>query len=740
MSVTSGPGIDVSSIAERRQFVEDLRRQAAERQQSGQSGVEICEWFSDQIDLLLIAMLEHQLSLHSESTADQFTIICVGGNGRRHPAPYSDLDLLLVAEPRSRTTLEPLLSAFVRDCWDTGFQLGHSIREPNDVVRFANEDIQFATSLVDMRFLMGSTELYQQLEDKVYSRIFHDSPETFVRQCVESRRNEWQARGNSVNQLEPDVKRSPGGLRDLHLLRWISFARYGDSSPSTLLEHGKLRTRELATLAGAEEFLTSLRVNLHCRAKQKQDTLTRELQLEIANGRVSSSRDARRAAEVFMKEYFQQTSRVAEISRRIAEAEHAPTLLGRIRAAILPSSSPKGYVVENGTIRLEPDHLKAIQKDQVALMDVFVFAAREHYMLSAELRQSIGKIAPRLPKKVEHETTRRFRWILRAGDGLPSTLRAMHETGVLEWLIPEFAEIRCLMQFNQYHSFTVDEHTLKAIVEIVALTTDNSPVGSAYRSVRHKATLHLALLMHDVGKGREGDHSRIGAEICEGVALRLQMAENKKQMMKFLVRYHLVMPDLALRRDISDPSLLTDFARLVGSPEQLRMLYVLTVADIKAVGPDTWTDWKGELLAELYSRTMEIVSGRPFNHLEQERLELIREHVRKSIVPVTTGEDTDWIEKQLDALPPFYLMTESPERIILDLDAIQQIDQTEIKIEGSYDPETDTVCYRIFTLGSSGTGEFPQDLRSDVWLENGHPPSSNMYVIRRYADRVISCQ
>ncbi|MCA9050673.1 MAG: HD domain-containing protein, partial [Planctomycetaceae bacterium] len=241
-------------------------------------------------------------------------------------------------------------------------------------------------------------------------------------------------------------------------------------------------------------------------------------------------------------------------------------------------------------------------------------------------------------------------------------------------------------------------HTLKTIDEVVTFVNDTTPIGSAYNSVRHKATLHLSLILHDIGKGRDGDHCIIGEQIADETAVRLQTPENKKRMMMALVRHHLVMPDLAFRRDITDQSLLVEFARLVGAPELLRMLYVLSVADIKAVGPDVWTDWKGDLLADLYNRTMLILSGRPINHLERERLQLVREHVRASIVPVAptatteanaaANEDSsealpDWIDRQLDALPPFYLMTESPDRIARDLDSIQQMSEDDVRIEGT---------------------------------------------------------
>ncbi|MEZ6062718.1 MAG: [protein-PII] uridylyltransferase [Planctomycetaceae bacterium] len=710
MSATDVLEIDVSSLTERRRLVADFRDRAAQRSGSGDSGIEICEWYSDRLDELLTAMVRHQLVRQGVSEDAPFAVVCVGGNGRRRPAPYSDLDLLLVAESRSLARLSPMLSGFVRDCWDTGFQLGHSIRSPDDVVRFALEDVQFATSLIEMRLLTGSASLFDAVCQKVQRRVFGgDNPELFVARCVAARREEWMARGDSVNQVEPDVKRSPGGLRDLHLLRWVTFVRHGDSHPATMLEHGELRTRELAALTGADEFLTTLRVRLHCQAKLKQDVLTRELQLQLANGKISGDRDSLRGVEIFMQEYFRQTSQVSEITRRVTEVPQSPSILKRFYKAILPSRTPDGYKIENDVLDLDAAAVAGLRNDPVALLDAFLYAATEELSLAPWLRKSIGKIAPHLPRNLSREATQRFRRILRTADGLPQTLRMMNETGILQWLIPEFAEIGCLIQFNQYHSYTVDEHTLKTIHEVVALARDESPVGSAYEGVRHKATLHLSLLMHDIGKGREGDHSIIGAEICEGVATRLQMAEHKKQMMKFLVRHHLVMPDLAFRRDITDPSLLTDFARLVGSPEQLRMLYVLSVADIRAVGPDVWTDWKGELLAELYGRTMEIVSGRPFQHMEQERLHTIREHVRQSIVPIpghSGPEWSAWIDKQLNALPPFYLMTENPDRIARDLDIMQQLGNAEVRIEGQHDAETDTVRYRILASSAFEPGSF----------------------------------
>lgn len=701
--------LDVSDIAARREHLAGLRDGVREHLNQSTLPTEICQWYSDRLDELLVAMLQHSLQQHGVTSTDGVLIACVGGNGRQRPAPYSDVDLLLVAEAGTSEELSAALNEFVRDCWDTGMELGHSIRNSSDVVKFASDDVQFATSLIDMRLLFGDQPLYDTLQERLDRRVFRDRSEHFIARCVASRRDEWLARGDSVNQLEPDLKKSPGGLRDLHLLRWITYARYGDSEPATLLQFEALRTHELAALQIADEFLTGLRLELHCRSGMKQDVLTRELQLEIVKEKDPDVEDLRAAASSSMQEYFKTTSPVAEISRRVSEAPRSPGLLTRLRTALLPGSGIKGLPVHSGSINMTQEGLQALRRNPSSVLDVFVQSAERCVSLSPDLRLAISRIVDTFPQEPSRDQCSQFRRILRSGPGLPAALRQMHETGVLEWLLPPFAEIRCLMQFNHYHSYTVDEHTLKTIDEVVALQDEDSALGSAYRSVRHKATLHLALLMHDIGKGRDGDHSIIGEALCEEIGTRLQMAENKKQMMAFLVRQHLFMPDLALRRDYTDAALISEFARMVGSPERLRMLFVLCAADIKAVGPGVWTDWKAELMVDLYNRTMQIISGRPSNHLEQERIQTIREHIREAIVPVDQDPNMEWpawVDQQLDALPVFYLMTEDPAQIAQDLDVIQQLKDDEVRMNCTYDAESDTVTYRIFAAHCYEDGFF----------------------------------
>ncbi len=696
-------------IQQRRASLLTMRAGVRERRRAGEGGIACCEWLSSQVDEFIREIVTRQQDLQPQVSPASFAVLAVGGNGRRRPAPFSDMDLLFLMDAKHQATAQGLLSAVVRDCWDAGAQPGSSIRTLSDVVRFAMEDIQFATSLIETRFLCGDERLAETAVRQVRAKVLSDRAESMIQRLVASRREEWMTRGNSVNQLEPDLKRSPGGLRDLHLLRWVSFMRYSNPDPAQLQQKGDISREELEDLLLADEFLTSLRTDLHLLTNLKQDVMTRELQLQLSEQRGFRSSNLLRPVEAFMQEYFGHTSRVAAVARRVAEVPRRSSIFSRLRNAILPQKSAEGFLIINGMVEV-PETRRESLNDPLTVLDVFVSAAQNRALLSPELRKTIGQIALRLPDDPGREVADRFRDILRFTDGLPDTLRAMYETGILEWLIPSFAGIRNLMQFNQYHSFTVDEHTLKAMDEMASFAHDESPVGSAYQGIRHRATLHLAMLMHDVGKGFEGDHSIVGEQLCDDVAIRLQMAANKKTMLMFLVRHHLIMPDLAFRRDITDATMLVDFARLVGAPELLRMLYVLTVADIKAVGPDVWSDWKGELLADLYNRAIQILSGRPYNHLERERLQRVRMAVRSSIVPLTGQTDPEtrgrWAEEQLDSLPPFYLMTEQPDRIARDLEMIHQLNESEVKIEGEYDSETETVSYRVFAPGRFGRGSF----------------------------------
>ncbi len=691
--------------------VAGMRQQIRARRVTGESGIVCSQAFSDLLDNFLRRVWGGATRDAQPELVDAFALLAVGGNARRRPAPWSDVDLLVIIDSRLFDAVSPLMAAAVRDCWDATLQLGSSVRTRDDVIDFALKDVPFATSICETRVLLGNPLLAESTMRQVRSQVYDRQGLDWILKVVAARQEEWLARGNSVNQLEPDVKRSPGGLRDIQLLRWIAFVRHGNPEPHVLQGAGDISAAELEELLLADEFLTSLRMDLHFMQNLRQDVLTRELQLKISGDRGISGSDPSRPVEVFMQQYFGHTSRVAAIARRVADVPRRLPLLTRLRNLLMPTRTPQGYLIVDGVLQLPVTRLAELQQPDEVLQ-IFVSAAENNARLAPELRRRISQLAPRLPEELSFEMTEQFREILRNVAGLSGTIRAMAETGVLDWLVPPFREIRNLMQFNQYHSFTVDEHTLKTLDEVARLASDTSPVGSAYKEIRHRATLHLALILHDSAKGRAGDHSIIGETLAEQVAERLQLAANKKSMLMFLVRHHLIMPDLAFRRDISDRGMLMDFARLIGAPELLRMLYCLTVADIRAVGPDVWTDWKGELLAALYDRANLILSGRPYNHLERERIQRIRLAARQSFQPAgdqsaTSAEEwATWADQQLDSLPAMYLMNQQPSRIARDLTVIQQLSELKVHIEGEFEPETEMVTYRAFATERCASGSF----------------------------------
>ena len=454
-------------VQQRRASLVAMRNRVRERRSAGEGGIVCCQWLSDQVDELIREIVRQQQFAQPGVLPASFAVLAIGGNGRRRPAPYSDIDLLFLVDGKQRTTVQEFLSAIVRDCWDAGAQLGSSIRTVSDVVRFANDDIQFATSIIETRFLCGNEQLAETAVQQVRSRVFLNRSEPMILRLVASRREEWMTRGNSVNQLEPDLKRSPGGLRDLHLLRWVSFMRYRNPDPLQLQQKGDISTQELEDLLLADEFLSSLRTDLHSLTGLKQDVMTRELQLQLSEQRGFGSSNLLRPVEAFMQEYFGHTSRVAAVARRVAEVPSRSSIFSRLRNAILPQKSAQGFLIIDGMVEV-PEARRESLRDPLTILDVFVSAAENQAKLSPELRKTIGQFALSLPEEPGRETIDRFRDILRFADGLPDTLRAMYETGILEWLIPPFAAIRNLMQFNQYHSFTVDEHTLKAMDEMTS--------------------------------------------------------------------------------------------------------------------------------------------------------------------------------------------------------------------------------------------------------------------------------
>ncbi|WP_437230545.1 [protein-PII] uridylyltransferase [Planctomicrobium sp. SH661] len=697
----------LQDITRRKALLAAVRQRAQVLFQSGTPGIQIASAICDGTDQVLLTLVEETLDGFGdrrEAVRSQGTIVAVGGTGRGELAPYSDIDLLFLHQTDQAHDFDEFAQKFVQICWDSGIQLGHSIRDIPTCISLARKDPQIATALVEARFLWGNEKLCERLVQQFRSKVINARRRQFIEDCMKARAEGWSVDGPPAQELEPDVKSSSGGLRDLHLIRWIGYARYGIKDIDSLRLQGALNKTDASQLKDTWEFLTRLRIDLHFSAGKAQDRLTRDEQLRIAAERGYVETAEQRPVERFMQDYFQHSSALATITHRFASLQRPRSMLERARDIVVGHRAEGILYVGTDQITVADRHLPQVCQNLESMLKMFKSAALYGVPLAPKVTEAIKEAVPKLEKTVSQESARLFMDIFRCTRTLPPILRSMFNTGVLDIVIPDVTHVRNLLQFNQYHHFTVDEHSLRAVETVVSFEHDDGPVGAAYRTVRHKELLHLAVLMHDLGKGFKRDHCLVGEEIALRIGTRLFLPEYQTEQLALLIRKHLEMADLAWRRDITDAALILSFSREIGSPETLRMLYVLTAADVTAVGPGTWTQWKAGLLAELFDRCLVMLSGKRYSFHEAERIRAVKDSVADILQDsIPSAETRTWVESQLQGFSAYYLTTTPAQRIADDLRVIDQLSPTAIEVLPSWSEETQTTEYRIITKNPLAT-------------------------------------
>ena len=601
-------------------------------------------------------------------------------------------------EPRAAHLFGKLIKRLVPEYWDAGIKLGQRVHTVKDAVHQAIGDPHLASSLVHARGLWGQPELGSSLRRRFYRRAGVLRRNAFLRNCITAREDERREHGATVQQLEPDVKRSLGGLRDVHLLEWVAFAHYQTPNLDELLAKNALSREDIDRLKRAVEFLTRIRIELHLVTSRGNDVLTRDEQLRIAESRGIEHDGVHRPVELLMRTYFEHSSAVAEISRRFVGRHRPRRLTQVVRQIVLSHRIGNGLVLGTDELDIVPSRVDEVCSSLDDALRIYQTAIDLDVAVAPQLSEAIRNAARLLKPPPSEDVSRRFLKVLKTRGRLGATVRNMHDTGILECIIPEWQHVRNLLQFNQYHHFTVDEHTLQC-VEICAGFSAETSWGKAYERLQSKELLHLALILHDAGKGYPEDHSTVGARLAGDICRRLCMSASRTDIVQFLVLRHLEMADLAFRHDISNERVLIEFSRKVGTADKLTMLYVLTVADVSGVGRGVWNNWKAELLTDLYGRLMMILSGDHPRFHEKKRLQQVREHIRSSIVPLTSNDDDDelgdWIDRQLDAFSSPYVMGTEPMRIATDLSIIHSLPSDDVHVEAEYDERLDRVDYRI---------------------------------------------
>ncbi len=591
------------------------------------------------------------------------TLLALGGLGRQDVAPYSDVDLMLLYIPGVEDKVEKVAGRLVQDCYDIGLKLALSTRTVRDACTLAFTDATILTSLSEMRLLLGSPSLLEKFHDR-FLRLLRKKTQWSLDFVEKARKAEQAQYGETIYLLSPNVKRSRGGLREIHLVRWLGFIRYGETSLHRLRQITALSRFDFKNLIDAREFLLRLRNELHFHNGRAVDTLERGEQLRIADAWHYPAGLEILPVQEFMRQYFRHSTAARYSSFQFindarGQFEHRSffdTWVGR--------REQQHFLVTPRCVAVVKESIDLVKNDIEQVLRLMEISNRNKRYIEQNTWRSIRKAMLKQTQIVlTSDAKKYFMRILENPNRLANLLRRLHEMNVLEKIIPAFRHARWLLQFNQYHKYTVDEHTLIAVERIAEFQEDATPVGQAYREVQRKDLLHLATLLHDVGKGYTGDHSEVGAELAEQTADRLGLNSEDTETVTFLVRHHLLMSTLAFRRDITDRQVIQQFANEVGTPMMLRMLFTLTCADMAAVAPGGFNEWRRSLITELYFRTDAWFADQQHPEQSRERID----QIRATLINLAPEELQSWMATSVSRIAKENFRGQSPENLATNL-------------------------------------------------------------------------
>jgi [protein-PII] uridylyltransferase len=570
-------------------------------------------FLADQIVRLAYDLVTTQIQPRPAGTSCRLSLVALGGTGRGEMAPYSDLDLMFLVPERGSPWCEQAIEAILYILWDLKLKVGQSVRTPDQMIAAAKEDVTVRTALLEARWIWGDEELHDLAMQRFQSEVVTGTARDYVAAKLAERDSRHERMGDSRYVVEPNVKDGKGGLRDLHTLYWIGKYVFGAAQPAELVDKGLFSAGEFRRFERAERFLWSVRCHLHLLAGRAEERLGFEMQRQIAEAMRYADRPGKSAVERFMQFYFLNAKAVGDLTGLFL-AQLDEQLGAKGRRFALPTlkrrpSHLNGFVLDRGRLSVPNDHWLA--DEPVRLIELFALAAREGLEIHPSAMRAATRDA-RLSDGVRDDPKANalFLEVLTARDRPDLTLRWMNEAGVFGRFVPDFGRVVAQMQFDMYHHYTVDEHSIRAIgllsrIERGELADDHPLSTALFKQIASRRVLYVAVLLHDIAKGRGGDHSELGAEIALELCPRFGLDEAETETVAWLVRYHLLLSNTAFRRDVTDPKTVEDFVRIVQSPERLRLLLILTVVDIRAVGPTTWNDWKRQLLRALFDAAEE---------------------------------------------------------------------------------------------------------------------------------------
>ncbi|HEY6916783.1 MAG TPA: [protein-PII] uridylyltransferase [Allosphingosinicella sp.] len=644
----------------------EIARRLEARPSEGAEAASAYAFLTDQIVRLLYDFTVSRLYPLSNPTAsERLTLMAVGGYGRAEMALHSDVDIAFVTPWKPTGWTEQVIESMLYTLWDMKLKVGHSSRSIDETIAAAAGDHTVRTAILESRYLWGDEALYDETLGRFWGEVVAGKAGAFVNEKLMERDARHQKLGNSRYVVEPNVKDGKGGLRDLHTLFWIGKYAYRVRAVEDLVEAGLLTREELHRFRKAERFLWAVRCHLHILAGRAEERLTFDLQREIAARMHYANRPGRSAVERFMQHYFLNAKAVgdltglflAHLDEKFRQKERRfglPAIRRRPRKL-------EGFVLDKGRLALPGDTFFA--EDPVRLIRMFALADRHGLEIHPLAMRAAARDAKLIDASAREDkgANALFLEILTSPRDPETVLRWMNEAGVFGRFVPDFGRVVAQMQFDMYHHYTVDEHSIRAIgllarIEKGELREDHPLSTGLIRRIASRRVLYVAVLLHDIAKGRGGDHSVLGAEVAMQLCPRLGLDPAETETVAWLVRWHLLMSATAFKRDLSDPQTIAAFAERVKSPERLRLLLLLTVVDIRAVGPGVWNGWKRQLLRTLFDAAEELLRLGHKQKGRRERIAAIQDNLEARL-----GWEPSRFARLASRLADSYWLSEAPD-------------------------------------------------------------------------------
>ena len=635
----------------------EIYRRLADREANGLVSAHSYSFLAEQILRLVYDItVERVFPVYNPTASERICLVATGGFGRGDMAPYSDIDLMFLVPYKRTPWVENVAEYVLYMLWDLGFKVGHATRSEGEAIKLALEDTTICTALLDGRFLFGDQALFVAYEEAFKKKVIAKRGTLFVDEKLSERDARHDRLGDTRYLVEPNLKEGKGGLRDLQTLFWIARFLYGTYDPKSLVAEGLIGKQEAQVFRRAEIFLWAVRCHLHVMAGRASEQLSFDVQRNLAEKLGYKDRVGLSGAERFMKHYYLTAKQVGDLTRVFCASLEDRQQKKRIFR--MSRLAPRRKV---GNFLLDGDRLTVLDENDFRahperMLEIFAVADQRGCDIHPDALRLISRDLKGINNRVRKDpaANKIFMQILTDQKTPGQAMRRMNEAGVFGRFMPDFGRVVAQMQHDMYHHYTVDEHTIRALellarIEDGELDDDHPLSAMIVKQLVSRRVLHVAVLLHDIAKGRGGNHSELGADIALKLCPAFGLSEGETELVSWLVRHHLLMSNRAFKRDLNDPKTIEDFGNMVKSPERLKLLLVLTVVDIRAVGPRVWNGWKRQLLTELYHATEDYLSG---GHVEIGRADRVAESQKAFSTSMSewgAGVTDDYIARFRDA-------------------------------------------------------------------------------------------